>query len=56
LFFEILLLQKIYFMSEKKFNYQQQYGVIAICKDEQEQQQIYEMLRNQGLTVKVVVV
>jgi hypothetical protein len=43
-------------MSEKKFNYKQQYGVIAICTDEQEQKKIYEMLKDLGLTVKVVVV
>ena len=41
-------------MSE--FNYKQQYGVIVICQDEQEQQQIYEMLLAQGLTLKVVTV
>jgi hypothetical protein len=55
--YAILLLQKkFYFMNEKKFNYRQQYGVIAICADEEEQKKIYEMLRDLGLTVKVVVV
>ena len=39
-----------------KFNYKQQYGVIVICKDEKEQQEIYEMLRKLGLTLKVVTV
>ena len=40
----------------KKFNYQQQYGVIVICKDEAEQVRIYEELKKQGLTLKVVTV
>jgi hypothetical protein len=38
------------------FNYKQQYGVIVICKDEKEQQEIYETLRKMGLTLKVVTV
>ena len=41
---------------EKKFNYQQQYGVIAICKDETEQIRVYNELKKQGLTLKVVTV
>ena len=41
---------------EKKFNYQQQYGVIVICQDEAEQIRIYEDLKNQGLILKVVTV
>ena len=41
---------------EKKFNYQQQYGVIIICKDEPEQIRVYEDLKKQGLTLKVVTV
>lgn len=36
------------------FNYKPQYGVIAICKDETEQQELYERLRAQGLTLKIV--
>ncbi len=36
------------------FNYKEQYGVIVICKDEQEQKRIYDMLQAQGLTLKVV--
>jgi hypothetical protein len=43
-------------MSEKKFTYQSQYGVIAICKDEQEQQKTYETLQKLGLTLKVICV
>jgi hypothetical protein len=37
-------------------NYRQQYGVIVICKDEKEQQEVYEMLQKLGLTLKVVTV
>jgi len=39
-----------------KFNYKQQYGVIVICENEQEQQRIYEVLLSQGLILKVVTV
>jgi len=38
------------------FNYKPQYGVIVICKDEKEQQEIYEILLKLGLTLKVVTV
>lgn len=38
------------------FNYKEQYGVIAICKDEKEQREIYERLLAQGLTLKIVTV
>lgn len=38
------------------FTYKQQYGVIVICKDEKEQQSIYEKLMELGLTLKVVTV
>ena len=41
---------------EKQFNYQQQYGVIVICQDEAEQIRIYDELKKQGLTLKVVTV
>jgi predicted 3-demethylubiquinone-9 3-methyltransferase (glyoxalase superfamily) len=41
---------------EKKFNYQQQYGVIVMCKNEAEQVRIYEELKRKGLTLKVVTV
>lgn len=39
-----------------KFKYQQQYGVVVICKDEAEQRVVYERLLAQGLTLKVVCV
>lgn len=38
------------------FNYKEQYGVIVICKDEKEQQEINERLLAQGLTLKIVAV
>ena len=38
------------------FHYQEQYGVIVICKDEKEQREIYERLLAQGLTLKIVTV
>lgn len=38
------------------FNYKEQYGVIVICKDEQEQQAVYERLLAEGLTLKIVTV
>lgn len=38
------------------FNYKEQYGVVVICKDEKEQQEIYEKLLAQGLTLKIVAV
>jgi hypothetical protein len=42
--------------NSKIFNYKQQYGIIAICKDEKEQQSVFEMLQKLGLTLKVVCV
>lgn len=41
-------------MSE--FRYKEQYGVIVICKDEEEQKAIYERLLAEGLTLKIVTV
>lgn len=38
------------------FNYKEQYGIIVICKDEKEQQEIYDRLLAQGLTLKIVAV
>lgn len=38
------------------FKYKPQYGVVVICEDEQQQQRIYETLKNQGLKLKVVTV
>lgn len=38
------------------FKYKPQYGVIAICKDEKEQKELYEMLKKKGLKLKIVTV
>jgi hypothetical protein len=56
IFCNITFAENFLFMSEKKFNYKEQYGVIAICKDEKEQKRVYEMLQKLGLILKVVVV
>ena len=37
-----------------KYTYKPQYGVIVFCTDEKEQQAIYERLKAEGLTLKVV--
>jgi hypothetical protein len=39
-----------------EFKYKQQYGIVVICKDEKEQQTLYEMLRGLDLNLKVVTV
>lgn len=39
-----------------KFKYRQQYAVVVICKDEADQQDIYERLRAEGYKLKVVAV
>lgn len=38
------------------FKYKEQYGVIVICVNEKEQQEIYERLLAEGLTLKIVTV
>lgn len=38
------------------FNYKQQYAVIVVCKDEKEQEDIYNRLKAEGYTLKVVAV
>ncbi len=40
--------------SKRPFNYQEQYGVIIICKDESEQEQVYTVLVAQGYECRVV--
>ena len=39
-----------------KFNYKQQYAVIVMCKDEKEQEAVYDRLKAEGYTLKVVAV
>ena len=38
------------------FRYKEQFGIVVICQDEQEQQSVYETLAKQGLKLKVVTV
>lgn len=39
---------------EKEIEYKEQYGVIVMCKDEQEQEKIYDELSERGYDCKVV--
>lgn len=39
---------------DSNFNYKEQYGVIVMCKDEAEQEQVYNQLTEQGFECKVV--
>ena len=38
------------------FTYKQQYAVVVICKDEKEQESIYNRLKEGGFKLKVVAV
>lgn len=38
------------------FTYKQQYAVVVICKDENEQETVYNKLKEQGHKLKVVAV
>ncbi len=40
----------------QNFSYKQQFGVIAIAENEEEQKRIFEQLRALGLKLKIVVV
>ena len=40
--------------TENSFNYKEQYGVIVICKDESEQEKVYNELLEKGYECKVV--
>lgn len=40
----------------KQIKYKEQYGVIIICKNEEEQIKVYNKLNKEGLTLKVVTV
>lgn len=37
-----------------KYTYKPQYGVIVICQSEEEQKAVFERLKQEGLTLKVV--
>jgi hypothetical protein len=38
----------------KEFLYKQQYGVIVICENEEEQKKVFQELHEQGKKLKVV--
>lgn len=38
------------------FTYKEQYAVIVICKNEEEQEKVYNELKKEGHTLKVVAV
>lgn len=38
------------------FKYKEQYAVIVLCKDEREQEEIYNRLKAEGFTLKVVAI
>lgn len=38
------------------FTYKEQYAVVVICKDEKEQENIYNRLKSEGFKLKVVAV
>lgn len=38
------------------FKYKEQYAVVVMCKDEKEQAAIYDRLKQEGYTLKVVAV
>ena len=40
--------------TESDFNYKEQYAVIVMCKDESDQERVYNALRDQGYECKVV--
>ena len=41
-------------MNMGKYTYKPQYGVIVICRNEEEQRAIFEQLKKEGLTLKIV--
>lgn len=43
-------------VTEPSYSYHEQYGVIVICKDEAEQEEVYNRLTGEGLSCKVVAV
>lgn len=38
------------------FSYKEQYAVVVICKDEEEQESVYNRLLKEGYSLKVVAV
>lgn len=41
---------------KKNYTYKPQFGLVVMCSDEGEQIKLFERLKKQGLTLKVVVV
>jgi hypothetical protein len=41
---------------KKSYTYRQQYGVIVICKSEEDQIKVFEDLKKQGHNLKIVTV
>lgn len=39
-----------------KYTYKKQFGIVVICQSEDEQKKLFDELKKQGLTLKVVVV
>lgn len=42
--------------SSKKYTYRPQFGLVVMCKDEADQIALFQKLKAQGLTLKVVTV
>ena len=40
----------------KSYAYRPQYGIVIVCQDEEEQIKLFNMLKEKGLKLKVVVV
>ena len=38
------------------FNYKEQYAIVVMCKNEAEQEQVYNRLKEEGYKLKVVAV
>lgn len=43
-------------LKEMSFTYKEQYAVVVICKDETEQEAVYNRLKEEGFKLKVVAV
>lgn len=43
-------------LGKNGFKYREQYGVIVLCKDEREQERVFNKLKAQGYKLRVVTV
>ena len=41
-------------MAKKNYKYKPQYGVIVICETEEQQKELFEKLKKEGLKLKIV--